>query len=303
MNTISNFQASIYILHQCHEKLEIIFFEFCKYPSSGIDSYSNPILPSIRNYIILETASFLDEYENNFLEINDRTKKLLKKGQRPIHPIEKQYWSRIENLHKIIDPLLKVLYRWTEIKKYRNNYVGHGSRATWKDGNRLSISSQECYDAPRNVFEFQIMRDIIHVIFGLIAQEFKLELVEAEFAARTLKPVVNPLKNNTTIDLELSVMMNHVITEIKKQGKDYSLNIPPLQYEGFQSLVLSMTVFNHPLTQLKKDIRERHTEILSRIKQDIVRNELQENVRIQSLTENNVDGKTSIKPHDKQIDL
>jgi hypothetical protein len=255
-----------------------MFFEFNKYPKQGIDLYSNPLFPFIKDYLLLEVVSFLDEYERNFLEINNRTPApaRLNRNQRPIHPIEPQYWYRIENLQKVIEPLLKTLNRWKDLSKYRNNYVGHGSRATWREGNKLSIAVQENYDAPRNIFEFQIMRDIIHLIFGLISQEFKMELIDADFTASTLKPATNPLKDNTCIDLDLSVMINDTIAEINNQGKDYSLNLLDLDYQGLKSLVMSMPVFQHPLSLIKKNVREKHLEILARIKDDIARTERNE---------------------------
>ena len=229
MNTISNFHSSLYILHDSHENLETIFFLFNQYPKSGMESLANPFLPSVRNYILLEAVSFIDEYENNFIEINNKITKT--KSPIPKHLIEKPYWSRIEDLHRVVKPLLNTLNRWTEIKEYRNNYVGHGSRASYSKGNKLKIAGQEEYDAPRSVFEFQIMRDIIHLIFGLIAQEFKMELIDAEYFANTLKPGVNPLKDNSHIVNELSSMILESEGEFKKQGKDYSLNILQLSYE------------------------------------------------------------------------
>ena len=120
MNTISNFHSSLFILFESYQNLERLYFQFKEFPQSGIESYTNPFVESYRNYIILEAASFLDEYEINFLEINNRSAlNTKKKSKKPVKPIEQQYWNRIENLHKIITPFLKTLNRWTEIRKYR----------------------------------------------------------------------------------------------------------------------------------------------------------------------------------------
>ena len=103
----------MYILFKSYQNLESEYFQFKQFPQSGIESYSNPFVHRRREYIILESASFLDEYETNFLEINNRSGNKKKKGRKPIKPIEELYWNRIENLHKIIYPLLKTLNRWT----------------------------------------------------------------------------------------------------------------------------------------------------------------------------------------------
>lgn len=270
MNTISNFHSSLYILHKCYENLETTFFVFNKYQTEGIESYSNPILPSVRDYMILEATSFLDEYNNNFLEINNRTVQTGKKKSIRQNPIENEYWSRIENLDKVIQPLLKMIYRWTEIHTYRNNHVGHGNRSDYNKGNKLLIAGQEMYDAPRNISEFRVMRDIIHLIFGFIAQEFKQELIDADFFAGMLKPIVNPLKDNSKIETELSSMILEVEEEIKMQGKDYTLNIPHLAFEQLKELVSNMSEFHHPVTLMNDYRRNNHEQILAKIKEDFL---------------------------------
>ena len=270
MNTISNFHSSLFILFETYQNLERLYFEFDKFPKSGIESYSNPFVKSYRNYIILEAVSFLDEYETNFLEINNRnTLTTKKKSKKPLKPIEQQYWNQIENLHKIITPLLNTVNRWTGIRKFRNNFVAHGSRSDWKDGYNLIIAGQESYDAPRAIFEFQILHDIIHLIFGLISQEFKAELIDAWFAAHSLKCHMNPLKDNTHIEQELLDMITSFQQECTAQKKDYTLNIEQIEYPPLKKMTETMDKYFHPLTHMNKYSRDNHSEIVSKMKEEI----------------------------------
>lgn len=215
--------------------------------------------------MIMETASFMDEYEHNFLEINDRfPPDQLKHGNRPILRIEQQYWSRIGNLDKTIQPIMETLKRWTEIRKFRKYYVAHGSRSDLKHGHYLIISGQEPYDAPRKFFEFQLLHDLVHIILGLIAQEFKHELNDAWFQAHTLKAVMNPRKDNSKIESELEMMIKKFNLECQQQGKDYSLNLPAIEYPELKDMVKGMEEYKHPLTFMNFYHRNNYDEILAR---------------------------------------
>lgn len=264
MNTISNFHSSLYILHRCHENIETVFFEFANYQAADSKRHfhSSPLL---RNYLILEAASFLDEYEYNFLETPNRQGKVYRQRRMPTHSIEPEFCDRIEKLHTVIVPVLRTIGRWRGIRQYRNNYVAHSSRADWNADNKLRISGQECYDAPRTVSEFQVMRDLIHLVFGLIAQEFKMELIDAEHLANIRKPVVNPLKDNTTINTELADMIVAAKEASESSGKEYSFNIERFSYDPLQLLVSGTPTFIHPLSFEKSFLRMNYAEIRARV--------------------------------------
>ncbi len=191
MNKISNFHSSLFILNECHETIECLYYEFSNNKQSGSEYYKNDFLLCLKDYIIMEAASFLDEYQIYFTS----TKRT---NQRP-KPMEQEYEQRIKNLHEVIKPILDTINRWKNIHDYRDNYVAHKNRSGFPIKS-LKIPSQEPYDAPRKFFEIQLMRDLIHIMFGLISQEFKMELNDAFFKAKTLKSVVNPGKNNSNVE-------------------------------------------------------------------------------------------------------
>jgi hypothetical protein len=119
----------------------------------------------------------------------------------------------------------------------------------------LIISSQEPYDAPRQFWEFQLLRDLIHIMFGIISQEFKMELNEAWFIGRTLKAVINPNKDYRKIQLEIHNMINDFDKISQELGKSYSLNVFDIGNELLQRLTGSYQSFSHPLSLINYHIR------------------------------------------------
>ncbi len=197
--------------------------------------HENTFQHEIGKYIILNAASFIDEYEIHFVQ-----QRHLKRSK----PIEPEYTQRIKNLDEIIKPILNTLNRWSGIKQYRNNFVAHSNRSG-QNQQTLVIPFQESHDAPRQFWEFQLLRDLIHIMFGVISQEFKMELVDAWVSGNTLKPTMNPCKDNSDIQAELENMVNEFNNISQRQGKVYSLNIPEIEYEPLKKLVDPLTPFSH----------------------------------------------------------
>ena len=246
MNTISNFHSSLFILNDCHEKIEHLYFKFNKCLQTGIPYYKNIFQHELGKYIILNSASFMDEYQIYFAQTKTTNK-------RP-KPIEQEYNQRIKDLNKIINPILKTINRWSDIGQYRDNFVAHSNRSGW-NLNTLIIASQEPYDAPRQFWEFQLLRDLIHIMFGIISQEFKMELIDAVFLAKSLKCVMNPLKDNSNIQKELQNMVDEFNKISQLQGKTYSLNTPEIDYHPLKKMVNSYPAFYHPISIVNHPVR------------------------------------------------
>ena len=247
MNKISNFHSSLFILSECDETIECLYLEFNSHKQTGSEYHKSDFLLCLKDYIIMEVASFLDEYQIYFT----RTKKT---NQRP-KPIEQEYEQRIHNLREVIKPILETVNRWRDIDEYRDNYVAHKNRSGFPIKS-LKISSQEPYDAPRKFFEIQLLRDLIHIMFGLISQEFKLELTDAFFRAKSVKSVVNPCKNNDSIEKELQDMVTEFNNISAKQGRAYTLNASAIAFEPLKNLVVTQPIFTHPLVHTFSLIRE-----------------------------------------------
>jgi hypothetical protein len=265
MNPVSHFQASLFNLNECHEKIERLYFQFLNHPDSGETYFLEPSLMDISHYMILEIASFLDEYHIYFAQT--------KTGKKAAS-IEAEYVQRIKELHLILKPIIKTIYRWKGIESYRDNFVAHTNRIGF-NYNSLIIAAQEPYDSPRQFWEFQLLRDLIHIMFGIISQEFKMELIDAHFAVHTRKSALNPLKDNSKIDDELQYMIEEYQHECMQQGKEYTLNVPHVDFPSLNQMLNKMVEFNHPLLHVNALIRKDFNGVVSKTKEEI-KNEMKQ---------------------------
>lgn len=92
-------------------------------------------------------------------------------------------------------------------------------------------------------------------MFGVISQEFKIELTDAFFFGQTLNAVVNPGKDNNGIETELQNMVDEFNNISAQQGKNYTLNIPEIGYEPLNKILTSFPTFSHPIPLINKSIR------------------------------------------------
>jgi hypothetical protein len=191
MNKISNLHSTLFILDKCVQKIERLYLEFHGRTDLNPEYYRDKFAVDIGNYIILESVSFIAEYQEHFNPKN----------------VEIGYEQRIQNVRSATKPIMMMIRRWKDLEKYRHLYIAHPNRDQ-KNGYKLIISGQEPYDAPRRTFEFKLLHDLIIYCFSIISQEFAKELNEAIFFGNTLKPVTNPLKDNSKIRMELKDMVD-----------------------------------------------------------------------------------------------
>lgn len=79
---------------------------------------------------------------------------------------------------------------------------------------------------------------------------------------------MNPRKDNSKIESELEMMIKKFNLECQQQGKDYSLNLPAIEYPELKDMVKGMEEYKHPLTFMNFYHRNNYDEILARIKKD-----------------------------------
>lgn len=264
MNPVSHFQASLFNLYECYEKIEKLYYKFTNHPDSGETYYLEPSLIDISHYMILEAVGFLDEFHFYFVQT--------KTGRRAA-PIEPEYAQRIKDLHLVIKPIEDTIYRWKDIEKFRDHFVAHTNRIGFNN-NSLVIKGQEQYDVPRKYWEFQLFRDLLHLLFGTISQEFKIELLDAYFAAKGRKSITAGKKDNANVDNELQHMIDEYHQKCNQQGKEYTLNIYPVNYPKLKQTVENMDEFKHPFLYINDLIRKDHEGVVSKTK-----NELKEEMR------------------------
>jgi hypothetical protein len=259
MNPVSHFQASLFNLYECHEKVEKLYYKFTNHPDSGETYYLEPSLIDISHYMILEVVGFLDEFHFYFVHT--------KNGRRAA-PIEPEYQERVKDLHLVLKPILKAIYRWKDIEKFRDHFVAHTNRIGFTTDS-LVIRGQEQYDVPKRFWELQLFRDLLHMLFGLITQEFKMELFDAHSAATGRKSITGSMKDNSTVDSELQHMIAEYQDECNQQGKEYTLNIHEVNNPMLKQMVENMVEFKHPFVYVHHLIRKDHEGVVSKIKTEI----------------------------------
>jgi hypothetical protein len=70
-------------------------------------SGKNEVRMIFTNYIIMESLSFMDEFDNYFIHT------------------EPEYHKRMLDIGKITEPVRIRINRWTDLKRFRNNIVAH----------------------------------------------------------------------------------------------------------------------------------------------------------------------------------
>ncbi|MEJ0106671.1 MAG: hypothetical protein WDO19_30795 [Bacteroidota bacterium] len=242
-NPITAFHSSLFILHTCHEKLERLYHEFITDPRPN--DYTNTRLHDICAYMVLEAASFLDEYEMYFTQKKTKSKKPA--------PIEPEYLSQVNRIEHILKPVLNTIKRWKDLGDYRDNIVAHSNRYGHFNP-ELVITHQEPYDIPRERWEYQLMRDLIHLMFGMICQVMEQEINYAFMVAVSRKPAINPLKDNSHISVEIREMVEGFKTACSEKqhehGRDYSLNIVDIDYPSLKKALAEMKPYDHPLPKV-----------------------------------------------------
>jgi len=147
------------------------------------DHYSSATLRSatssiIQNMMILKANAFLDEYNSKF-NISR-------------YPDNKDSIMRIK---KVCRPILKKINKWSGIKPYRNEILGHNLRR-----NDVSLFTMESeYKLPYTSFDYLALCDLIFLIAEQFRFEFKEEILEN--TDRILNDnISNPRQNTCSVE-------------------------------------------------------------------------------------------------------
>lgn len=204
----STFLHSFFILHKCH--LNISNIKSYLYESMLENKLTNQtVLIALINYVILETTSFLDEYDN----------KLVCKKNNEIN-------SRIQEVKAICKPIMKKVKKWN-LQAYRNSIIAH---PWYKDG-KSTVPNHDEYYIPRNFIEVVILADYMNYIYTIINFEFKNEIEEA---INTTKkegklPEVHSIDLNQTNEdmIKLAIEVDKLC---KKFNKPYFLKVQQYKF-------------------------------------------------------------------------
>lgn len=205
---VKKIHETLFILHKCASTVEKVHKAFEELHQRGPLFSFHHFSHNLAYYVIMETVSFLDEYDSFFTE-----------GM-----VEEEYKERVRIVRQIANPLYRKIRSWKNLDQYRNNVVAHG----WRDkrnGNRLTIPYKKYYDVPRTHFELQLLKDLIKQLSAFIEIEFKAEADWAAWYGYEGEKEERPQKDYRNINAELKTILDEMNATTLSSEKDYDIQI------------------------------------------------------------------------------
>lgn len=201
---------TLFILHKCSTTIGRLYEAYDVLREKGPLFSFKHFSHELYRYMIMETVSFLDEYDSFFVPAR----------------VELEFGDRVRDVRKVCLPLYQKIRSWKGLADYRNKVVAHGWRDK-KNDSRLTVPNNRFHDIPTTLFEVQLMKDLIIQLFEVIKLEFQLEADEAlSYAYRGGRENEMPKKNlYTNINSELQQMLDAMNQISKEIGKNYDIRI------------------------------------------------------------------------------
>ncbi len=160
-------------------------------------------------HMILEVENFMEEYKGYFNCKNIP-----------------QYKERINQIRYITKPIFKEINKW-KLRDFRNNIIAH----PWRDEGEFILPDSEKYKAPKNEFEFLLLKNYLNYIWSLIADEFEKEDLKAQEYMCHLSGTTRRKRNFSSINEIQQNLVKDVNSRCKKYDKDYYLKIELYKFE------------------------------------------------------------------------
>jgi len=198
---------SLYIFSRYEQDIRY-FMKLIKdfgYDKKGQNDWTNKEISHYQilyNTILMNTCSYLDEYNKNFL-IN----------------AEYKFHERIKTLKKIAKPAIKKLNEWKDLRTYRNQIVAHNFRI---DGNDFSFKKLGQYKAPRTYLDIVMLRKHLMMIHGIISAEFENELKNVNSILDNFS-VQEQQIDYSNVENDLKTLLSEINNLCKENLKPYRL--------------------------------------------------------------------------------
>jgi hypothetical protein len=135
------------------------------------------VVTALMDMIILDSCSFLDEYNKGFGVTTEET-----------------YIKKILEIKSICRPIVLQINKWKDLRIVRNSFVAHNLRTK---NNVMVFRTLVNYNAPRGIFEVELLNHCIQLINKIIQIEFKDEI---EYAKQNFKLNISPFDGFTKDD-------------------------------------------------------------------------------------------------------
>jgi len=136
----------------------IVDFDFPSRNLEEIKDKNLTLLNSLFYMSVIESVSFLDEYQQVF---GVKTEKMFK--------------DRIIAVKAINKPLISRISEWKDLREFRNNLLAHNLRKG-KNGDFIFSIKNLDYNAPRDLYDLFLLSNLIMFSAETIYSEFKNEI-------------------------------------------------------------------------------------------------------------------------------
>jgi len=199
----TNLYESLFIFHKCHITLQELGKYLHAIDRSKKEFSRNEL--TMTNVILMESVSFLDEYEQNFL-----------------FRCEDELKHKVILARKLCQPILNRIKRWSDMKDFRNQVIAH----PWRDKNKnFVVPDHNIYKVPSNWFEHVILVNLMLYMYQTINSVFPEEMERMFLYMEKLIPP-NKKKFNYEELTDDHVAMAIEVGEIaQKERHEYTLKI------------------------------------------------------------------------------
>ena len=156
------------------------------------------------NAILMNSCSFLDEYNKHFL-----------------FKSEPEFKDRILAIKKIAKPAFKKVNEWTDLREYRNQMIAHNFRI---NDDAFSFNMLGQYNAPRTYRDIVLLRRHLMMIQGIIEAEFTSEMTNVNDYIQSF-PVQEQQVNYDNIETDIKTVVDEINLNCNNSGKDYMLDL------------------------------------------------------------------------------
>ena len=194
---------SLFLFHKFHIALQEQKTQLQLVVESKNKFARNHIL--MTNYIVMESVSFLDEFDQNFY-----------------HRCEEEYKSKVLLIRKTTAPIFKRIKQWKDLKDFRNNIIAH----PWRDKNkRFVVPDINKYKVPRNWFQHIVLVNLIGYIYNIIREVFKKEFPLMFKYMESLVPKEKEKTNYKMLTEDHVAMALEVDAIAEKEGFKYDMKV------------------------------------------------------------------------------
>lgn len=148
---LSPLQESIFILIT----LQALLIEYNKCLKVEKDNEKSILFSIITSQIILTSCSYLDEWET-------------------LGCLSKQE-PKIIVLRKIVKPAIDRVYRWKDMKLFRNTLIAHNHRIRKQNNESAVFNLEKKLNCPKSFYDYQLLMGCIFVTKNILIKVFANE--------------------------------------------------------------------------------------------------------------------------------